>query len=166
MARAEAVKAARHSVDALTAGFESGKPPLADPVALAQLGGQLRDTFLAPLYTTTNPLTEHQGSLLFASSSPDFLNLPWELLPRPDGAFLVSDGRWSIRRATAKALPAATAPRVARPLRILFTACAPTQLAGLDYEKEEEAILRIADRLGDKVHLDIAEAGAFDELRD
>ncbi|MBM4086436.1 MAG: CHAT domain-containing protein, partial [Planctomycetes bacterium] len=53
-----------------------------------------------------------------------------------------------------------------RPLRILFTACAPTQLAGLDYEKEEEAILRIADRLGDKVHLDIAEAGAFDELRD
>ena len=36
----------------------------------------------------------------------------------------------------------------------------------LDYEKEEETILRIADRLGGKVHLDIAESGTFDELGD
>src|SRR5207253_1401296 len=41
-----------------------------------------------------------------------------------------------------------------------------TDLAGLDHEREEEAILRIAHRLGGKVHLDIAEAGTFDELRD
>lgn len=34
----------------------------------------------------------------------------------------------------------------------------------LDYEKEEETTLRIADRLGGKVHLDIVESGTFDEL--
>jgi hypothetical protein len=57
-------------------------------------------------------------------------------------------------------------PLAAPPLRILFTACAPTDLAGLDYEKEEEAILRIADKLGSRVHLEIAEAGTFEELRE
>jgi hypothetical protein len=36
----------------------------------------------------------------------------------------------------------------------------------LDYEREEEAILRIADRLGGRIFLDIAEAGTFDELRE
>ena len=53
---------------------------------------------------------------------------------------------------------------VAPPLRILFSASAPLDQPALDYEKEEEAILRIADRLGGKVHLDIAESGTFDEL--
>lgn len=55
---------------------------------------------------------------------------------------------------------------VVPPLRVLFMACAPTDLAHLDYEKEEETILRIADRLGGKVHLEIAETGTFDELGD
>ncbi|MGH8586001.1 MAG: CHAT domain-containing protein, partial [Gammaproteobacteria bacterium] len=41
---------------------------------------------------------------------------------------------------------------------------APLDLPVLDYEKEEETILRIADRLGGQVHLDIVESATFDEL--
>lgn len=37
-------------------------------------------------------------------------------------------------------LHAATAALTARPLRIVFTACAPTDIKGLDYEKEAEAM--------------------------
>jgi hypothetical protein len=96
----------------------------------------------------------------------DCLNLPWELLADNYGKFLVADGRWGIRRTTRTALPVVMDSLAARPLRILFTACAPTDIKGLDYEKEEEAMLRIADRLGEKIHLDIAEAGSFDELHD
>jgi len=72
----------------------------------------------------------------------------------------------AIRRSTRRELPVSSTALVAPPLRILFCACAPTDLRGLDYEKEEEAILRIADKLGGKIHLDIAESGSFDELHD
>ena len=61
-------------------------------------------------------------------------------------------------------MPAPSGGLVAPPLRILFCACAPLDQPVLDYEKEEETILHIADRLGGKVHLDIAESGTFDEL--
>ena len=97
---------------------------------------------------------------------PEVLNFPWELLPSPGGAFLIADGRTAIRRTTRATLGKGGLPLVALPLRILFTACAPLDLPGLDYEKEEEAMLRVASKLGSRVHLDIAEAGTFDELRD
>jgi hypothetical protein len=155
-------------VDGLLDGFDSGHRPLADPVALAQLGVRLRDTYLAPLASDdSRPLEQSAGRLSFVSPASACLNLPWELLPGRDGRFLVADGRWAIRRSVRAGLPETSLPLVPRPLRILFTACAP-QHAGLpvlDYEREEEAILRIADRLGGKVFLDIAEASTFDELR-
>ena len=109
----------------------------------------------------SRPLEQSEGRLALVSLASACLNLPWELLPGRDGRFLVSDGRWAIRRAVRPSLPDTGLPLVPRPLRILFTACAP-QHAGLpvlDYEREEEAILRIADRLGGKIFLDIAEAG-------
>lgn len=106
-----------------------------------------------------------EGRLLFTSSTPDWLALPWELLPGRDGTFLVADGRIGIRRGTG-APTASASPLVPLPLRVLFVASAPTNLDGLDYEREEEAMLRISERLGDRVHLDVAEAGTFEELRD
>ena len=166
---AAALNRARQAAAALAAGFESGHRPLADPVALVQLGALLRDTFLAPLYApSTDALAQGEGRLLFVSPAADCLNLPWELLPGAAGRFLVADGRWAIRRATRTPLPPPSAPPAARPLRLLFTACAPQGdgVRPLDFEKEEEAILRLADKLGGQVHLDIAEAGTFDELRD
>ncbi|HVM63022.1 MAG TPA: tetratricopeptide repeat protein [Verrucomicrobiae bacterium] len=104
--------------------------------------------------------------LVFASVAPECVNFPWELLPGRNGGFLVADGRVAIRRRTRPEALAVASELVAPPLRLLFCACAPIDLPKLDYEKEEEAILRIADRLGGKVHLDIGEAGTFEELKD
>lgn len=165
----DAVAAVRSAVDRLMAAFEPDRRPLADPVELARLGVLLRDTYLAPLNEDGACLLEQpEGRLLLASTSSACLNLPWELLPGRDGQFLISDGRWAIRRAVRADLPEGGLPPAARPLRILFVACAPQQtgLPVLDFEREEEAILRIVDRLGDKVFLDVAEAGTFDELRE
>ncbi|MCF7789052.1 MAG: tetratricopeptide repeat protein [Prosthecobacter sp.] len=109
-------------------------------------------------------ISSSDGTLLISSSAPALLNLPWELLPSPTSAFLVADGRWAIRRTTRETLATPNLGQVALPLRILFAACAPIDQDGLDYEKEE-AMLRLAGKLGNKVHLSIAEAATFDELR-
>ena len=161
------VRTARQAVQGLMKAFERGTRPIVDPVDAADAGVRLRNAFLAPLYEAVDsPLSNAEGALLFVSDAAECLNLPWELLPRKDGGYLIEDPRWSIRRTTRNPLPESSTPLVARPLRILFVACAPTNLTGLDFEKEEEAFLHIANRLGNKVHLDIAEAGTFDELRD
>jgi hypothetical protein len=123
-------------------GFESGVRPLADPVALNQLGTLLRDTYLAPLATAADrPLEQAEGRLRFVSSSSACLNLPWELLPGREGRFLLVDGRWAVRRSVRAELPETGPPLVARPLRILFAACAPQQpgMPVLDYEREVES---------------------------
>ena len=161
VATSAAVGEVRRNVAALMADFEKEGRPLADPVALTELGRQLWDVFLAPL----NGAMTGCPRLLFTSRDPECLNLPWELLPGDDGYFFVADARRAIRRSTKASLPPSSPPG-ALPLRILFTACAPIDQQGLDYEKEEEAILRIADKLGDRVHLEIAEAGTFEELRE
>lgn len=165
---AEALRRVRHLTDGLLEDFEQGQRPLADPVALAQLGAGLRDTFFLPFYGDfLDQLGQGEARLHFASSVPDCLNLPWELLPGRDGSFLVADGRIALRRGARTDLPPPVGGLVAPPLRILFCACAPLDphLPSLDYEKED-AILRIADKLGGRIHLEIAEAGAFDELRE
>ncbi len=149
----------------LTESFEGGKRPLADPVSLSDLGHQLKDTLLGTLWDhMQQDISSSDGTLLISSSAPALLNLPWELLPSPTSAFLVADGRWAIRRTTRETLATPNLGQVALPLRILFAACAPIDQKGLDYEREEEAMLRLAAKLGNKVHLSIAEAATFDEL--
>ena len=164
---ADAAAAMRQNISALTDSFESGYRPLADPVALIKLGHQLHDVFIAPADVDPAALVA-EGTLIIHIISTDSgcLNLPWELLPGNDGGFLVADTRCTMRRSTRDNLPDASQQLIAPPLRVLFAACAPTDLAGLDYEKEEEAILRIAHRLGAAVHLEFAETGTFEELRD
>ena len=64
VATAAEVVAVRSAVERLLEGFESGQRPLADPVALAQLGLLLRDTYLAPLATDgSRPLEQSEGRL-------------------------------------------------------------------------------------------------------
>lgn len=161
---AEAFQSVQEQIAALMADFETGFGPLADPVTLSEVGRQLQQVFLAPLDGVMSGGDARR--LLFTSDDPDCLNLPWELLPGGDGRFLVADAASVIRRARQAPSAAAAQPLRPGPLRIVFAACAPTDLDGLDYEKEEEAILAIANKLGGKVHLEIAEAGTFEELRD
>jgi tetratricopeptide (TPR) repeat protein len=165
IAKADAVKQVRRGVAEFMATFDSHRRPVKDPVTLIEIGRQLRDTFLEPLAAKLEHLPERGPvRLLFSSADPDCLNLPWELLPGPNGQFLVADARCAIRRTSRGSLSPSSIRLGAPPLRILFGACAPTDLVGLDHEKEEEAILHIAHRLGARVHLDIAEAGTFEEL--
>jgi tetratricopeptide (TPR) repeat protein len=133
---------------------------------LSDLGHLLKNTLLGTLWDhMQQDISSSDGTLLISSSAPALLNLPWELLPSPTSAFLVADGRWAIRRTTRETLAAPNLGQVALPLRILFAACAPIDQTGLDYEREEEAMLRLAAKLGNKIHLSIAEAATFDELR-
>ncbi|WP_395745578.1 CHAT domain-containing protein [Prosthecobacter sp.] len=151
---------------ALSDSFEGSRRPLADPVSLSELGHQLRDTLLGPLWQhMEQEISSTDGTLRISSATPALLNLPWELLPSPSSGFLVADGRWAIRRTMSQALAAPRLGQVALPLRILFAACAPIDQTGLDYEREEEAMLRLATKLGSRVHLSIAEAATFDELK-
>ena len=134
-----------------------------------RIGPGCRYTFLAAAVRRRNGfLRRAKAGYCSFSAEPGLLNLPWELLPGRDGRFLVADGRWAIRRAVRPELaghrPAAGPSSPADPVHGLRTQHAG--LPVLDYEREEEAILRIADRLGGKIFLDIAEAGTFDELRD
>jgi|GEM_PF-6240701 len=164
---ASALSHVRRAVAQLMEAFESHRRPWIDPVALAEVGRRLHTTFLEPLGgDLRSRAADGPLRLVFTSTEPDYLNLPWELLPGADGQFLVADARCTIRRSTRTSLDASILPRVAPPLRVLFAACAPIDQPGLDYEKEEEAILRIGHQLGAQVHLEFAEAGTFDKLRD
>jgi tetratricopeptide (TPR) repeat protein len=170
--------AAAHEMDEITKDVRTlfgesdnnigcGSRPLGDPIAWRELGHALRDVFFGAFFDkVVDSGRSADRSWLFSSQNPEALNLPWELLPGPGRSFIVADGRTAIRRTTRADLAESGLALVAPPLRILFTACAPVDLPGLDYEKEEEAMLRVASRLGSKVHLDIAEAGTFDELRE
>jgi hypothetical protein len=118
------------AVRAFMEKFEAGRRPIADPVEAADIGALLRDTFLPPLDAgSDSPLSENEGALLFTSADAVCLNLPWELLPGPQRPYLLENPRWSIRRTTREELPTSTSPLVARPLRILFMACAQTATA-------------------------------------
>ena len=164
VAPADGVTAAYRLAERLAEAFEDGRAKLADPVSLATFGRLLAETFLAPLYA--KGIAAEGGALLVASDSTEVLNLPWELLPGRDGKFLVEDGRWTIRRRVGPLEgPENAQPAVAGPLRVLFMACAPKGEHQLDYEKEEDAILRIRDRLRGSMFLDILDSGTFDEAR-
>ena len=109
------------------------------------------------------------GSLRFlviASEIPEILNLPWELLLPPDSDFLGINPLFRIRRfpSSAKQMAPFTGELRARPLRLLFMACAPTDQPTLDYEREEEALFRAI--YGQDVAFDSCDLGTFEELKE
>jgi tetratricopeptide (TPR) repeat protein len=97
--------------------------------------------------------------LTIASSIPEVLQLPWELLHlsgQPGDSDLCSIIRLP---KSADGPIASTAKLRAGPLRILFLAAGP-----MDYEEEEQSILEAAEGLD--IDLAICESGTWEELKE
>lgn len=155
------------SAVSLLEGFETERRPLADPVDLHNLGHSLREAFLFPGYEEILASVAMEPTrLLVQSTTPALLNLPWELLPGASRRFIVDDRRFFLRRTSQEILHPMAGSSAAPPIRILFATCAPVDQSGLDFEREEDAMLKIARKIGAKVHLDFADAGTFEELRE
>ncbi len=97
------------------------------------------------------------GRLAIASTIPEVLQLPWELLSLCDQGS--SNGSSVIR--LPRAADGLIAPMAALrpgPLRVLFLAAEP-----LDYEEEEQSILKASEGLD--ISLTICESGTLEELK-
>jgi len=148
--------------------FEQSCRPEKDAEAQIALGKQLFDFWLASSWEKIKAGVPVglQRFLVIASDSPEILNLPWELLLPPDGEFLGIDPRFRIRRlpSSGKQMASFAGELRPRPLRLLFMACSPTDLATLDYEREEEALFRAI--YGQDVAFDSCDLGTFEELKE
>jgi tetratricopeptide (TPR) repeat protein len=147
--------------------FQMGRRPLADPEQLRALGEVLYDTFFRPVAgELAGPSGERPLRWLIHSPAPAFLNLPWELVWLPGADLpLGCDPAWALLRVPAPTAPVEPAPPDPGPLRLLFLAAAPEGDVPLDYEREEEAMLRATERLDlSVVVLPFAETGGIAEL--
>jgi len=99
-----------------------------DAGAEAALGAQLFALFLASSWEKIMAALPSGSTrfLTIASDSPEILNIPWELLRPPGGEFLGLDPLFAIRRlpGSEKKLESFSGELRARPLRLLFMACA------------------------------------------
>jgi hypothetical protein len=109
-----------------------------------------------------------QRVLVIGSESASVLNLPWELLRPAGGEAIGADAQWSLRR-----LPWADRPLEPTGgqlpgglLRVLYMVAAPRDQAELDFEREEELLLRAFGRAGQRVVFVSGDLGSFEELRD
>ena len=161
-------RAIREISRSFSALFEQGCIPEKDADAQRALGKQLFDLWLATSWEKIKaemPSGTHRF-LVIASEAPEILNLPWELLLPPESDFLGINPLFRIRRfpSSAKQMATFTGELRARPLRLLFMACAPTDQPTLDYEKEEEALFRAV--YGQDVAFDSCDLGTFEELKE
>ena len=101
----------------------------------------------------------HRARLTIASTIPEVLQLPWELLPLFDRQTGGSDSFGIIRLPRATDSPIASSAKLSPgPLRVLFLAAEP-----LDYEEEEQSILEAAEGLN--MTLAISESGTWEEMK-
>ncbi len=149
--------------------FESDMRPLNNPAALENLGLTLSQECFGPFFSEMlagDAGGQTGGQIVLSANRDECLNLPWELLP-VGVDFLGTCPAWTLRRTTQNAgtLGAGTLGPGPTPLRVLFMSSAPLNEVRLDFEKEEEAILRLTTRMTGNLHLHIAESGTFEELR-
>jgi hypothetical protein len=148
--------------------FEQTCRPEMEAGAEAALGPQLFSLFLASSWEKICAAVPSGSTrfLVIASDAPEILNLPWELLRPPGGDFLGVDPLFAIRRlpGSEKKLASFSGELRPRPLRLLFMACAPTDQATLDYEREEEALFRAVS--GQDVAFDSCDLGTFEEMKE
>jgi esterase/lipase superfamily enzyme len=146
---------------------QHGTPQLARE-ALTAIGTQLFDLFLAPVYPRLSQKLKlgDQRVLVIGSDRAVVLNVPWELLRPPGGEAIGADAKWSVRR-----LPWADRPLDPAedrlppgPLRVLYMVAAPRDQADLDFEREEELLLRAFGQAGRSIAFDSGDLGTFDEL--
>lgn len=146
---------------------EQKVPRFVEPAALSALGKRLFDVAFAPAWAV---VAERLGggphTLVLRCSDPMLLNLPWELVEMQPDLPLGCDPRWAFLRLP---LPADVAVRVPLPdpgpIRLQFLAAAPTDSVPLDFEREEDGMLRAIGTLSKEVIvLPFAETGGIDEL--
>jgi tetratricopeptide (TPR) repeat protein len=131
---------------------------------LKAMGAELFATWLEPHWQKLPVNPGDRRILIIASTLPDVLNLPWELLHLPDQEDICTDTGWGIRRTPWLNRKPATSDLTAGRLRVLFAACSPRDVKPeLDYEREEELL---SGAVGPDTRLDIAILGTFDELMD
>jgi len=165
---AEDSKAVREISRRYNALFEGGCAPELAAETMTSLGAELFDLWLAGSWEKIKAKVA-LGSLrllVIASDLPDVLNLPWELVHSPAGDFLGVDSKFSIRRfpRSGQQIPSFDGELRPRPLRLLLAVSSPTDLATLDYEREEEYLLRAISGLD--VAFDSGDLGSFQDLRD
>ncbi|MDY3559533.1 CHAT domain-containing protein [Gemmata sp. JC673] len=146
--------------------FELPHAPLIDSDAARALGRALYDVFFRPVEVyLPSPADQGPHTLVIRSADPTPFNLPWELVELPGRATpLGCDPTWAVLRvpSSVSSPPTALAPG---PLRLLFLAAAPEGDVPLDYEREEEVMLRATERLDkNAVVLPFAETGGIEEL--
>jgi hypothetical protein len=131
------------------------------------MGSALFDAWFASAWGAIGPrVRSGQHRVLIQSADPAVLNLPWELVELGDGLPLGCDAAWSLRRTSLPMLPTGGGALDPGPLRIVFVACAPLDLPQLDFEREEDAMLRATSRLAEDVVVYISDTGTFEELAD
>jgi tetratricopeptide (TPR) repeat protein len=162
-------KSVREFSQRYNAQFEQHKKARLAAEDLSALGAELFELWLAQAWeqVAARVPVGARRMLVVASDMPDALNLPWELLRTPDGDFMGSDAKFSIRRLPwlERQLAPFSGQLRPRPLRILFMACAPKDQPSLDCEREEESLLKAIGCAGPNVAFDSGDLGTFQELR-
>ena len=137
---------------------------------LAGIGTELFRLWLAPQWEKLAKALRpgEPRMLVIASGLSSMLNLPWELLKPPGGEAIGANGNWSLRRLpwTDRVLEAGNAALPAGPLRVLYMVSAPRDQVELDFEREEELLVRALGKAGRNVVFDSGDLGSFDELRE
>lgn len=148
--------------------FEQRCTPRLASDALKTVGAELFNLWLARVWDKIKEkCPPGSGRLLaVASDVADVLNLPWELLRPTGGEFVGLDAKFNVRRLPwhdrrPVAFDGALRPR---PLRVFFMACAPKDQHPLDYEREEESLLKVIAKAGPNVVFDSGDLGTFEEL--
>jgi len=164
----DASEAVRELSEQYNTLFEKHHAPGLVANNLRAFGRQLFDTWLASVWPAIKAQLQPGARrvLVIASEVPEILNLPWELISADDGNFIGLDAKFTVRRLPKKDAHLAPANKTLppRPLRLLFMACAPREEAQLEFEREEEAIIRAIAQAGTNVAFDSGDAGTFDEL--
>jgi len=148
--------------------FEGGCAPKLAAEKMAAIGAELFALWLAGSWEKigANVKSGSRRLLVLASDLPDVLNLPWELVHPPKGDFLGLNSKFSIRRfpRSGGQIPNFDGDLRPRPLRLLLAVSSPTDLATLDYEREEEYLIKAISGLD--VAFDSGDLGSFQDLRD
>jgi tetratricopeptide (TPR) repeat protein len=152
--------------------FEQRGPPEVTREKLQTLGDELFQTWFGETWYRLIRQLSPSGRrmLVIASDLPVILDLPWELLRPAGGDSMGVDAKWSIRRLpwSDQVLGAAGHELLPGPLRILYMVCAPRDQVELDFEREEELLLKALSRAGtstgQQAVLDSCDLGTFEEL--
>jgi hypothetical protein len=151
-------------------GCEAGGQPQVARAALEALGDELFALWLAPAWDklSAKMALGEQRILVIGSDRASVLNLPWELLWPPGGEAIGANAQWSVRRLPWPDRPLGPAGDQLSGglLRVLYMVAAPRDQAELDFEREEELLLRALGRAGQRVVFVSGDLGSFEELRE